>query len=67
MHLHHLLPGNAPITPKFVAIAIEESIKLGWQPESNITKFNVNYQAGKFTVSTRVEKANERSVLLGVG
>ena len=52
IHLHHLHPCSSPVTPNFVAMAIEESIKLGWQPESNITKFNVNYQAGKFTLQS---------------
>lgn len=52
MHHHHQLPCNAPISPKFVAMAIEESIKLGWQPDSNITKFNVYYQTGKFTLQS---------------
>jgi len=52
MHLHHLHPCSSPITSKFVTMAIEENIKLGWQPELDITKFNVNYRAGKFTLQS---------------
>lgn len=51
MPYHHLHPCSSPITPKFVAMAIQASLKLGWQPELN-NRFNINYRAGNFTLQT---------------
>ena len=47
---HNLHNCSSPITPKFVANAIQASKKLGWQPIENNGKFYIKYQNGNFSI-----------------
>lgn len=55
--IHHgLQPCSSPVTPKFVAMAIEAGIDLGWQPKLDYSQFEIKYRTGKFLIEKYSKK-----------